>query len=77
MVTCSIIHKLASKDVCQEDEGLIFRVIGLGSGDVCLDAVNLLVRSLRSGLQLGNRERFTVDRDKRIHLRVYLRGERR
>jgi len=51
VVTCSIVPKFGSIDVCHEEDGFIFRVISLGSGDICLDSVDLLIRSLRSGLQ--------------------------
>lgn len=38
-----------AEDVGQVDDGLVLRVIDLGSGDKCLDAVDLFVRPLSSG----------------------------
>jgi len=39
----NVIHKVKSKDVWHEEDGLVLRVIGLGSDDVGLDVVNLLI----------------------------------
>ena len=37
-----------AKDVCQVDDGLVFRMIDLRSSDVCLDAIDLFERPLSS-----------------------------
>jgi hypothetical protein len=44
--TCAVIREVDSEDVCQVDDGLVFRVIDLGSSDICLNAVDLFVRPL-------------------------------
>jgi hypothetical protein len=43
-IACTIIQKLVPKDVCQVEDRLVLGVISLGSGDVCLDTVDLLIR---------------------------------
>jgi hypothetical protein len=47
-MTCAVINELVAKDICYEEDGLIFRIIGFGSGNVCLDAVDLFIRPLGS-----------------------------
>jgi hypothetical protein len=47
-MTCTVIYQLGAKDICYEEDGLIFRIIGFGSGDVCLDTVDLFIRPLSS-----------------------------
>jgi len=46
--TCSVIRELETKDICQVDDGLVLRVIDFGSGNICLDAVDLFIRPLCS-----------------------------
>ena len=48
MRTCTVINKVDAEDISYEEDGLIFRVIGLRSGNVCLDAVDLFIRPLGS-----------------------------
>ena len=48
-MTCTVIDELDAKDICYEEDGLILRIIGFGSGDVCLDAIDLFIRPLGSG----------------------------
>lgn len=47
MTTYTIIRELETKDVWQVDDGLVFRVIDLGSTDICLDAVDHFILPLR------------------------------
>jgi hypothetical protein len=44
--TYSVIREIQTKNVCQVEDGLVFRVIYLGGSDVCLDAIDLFKRPL-------------------------------
>ena len=46
--TYTVILELDAKDVWQVDDGLVFRVIGLGSTDICPDAIDHFIRPLSS-----------------------------
>ena len=46
--TYTVIQKIDTKDVCHVDDSLVFRIIDLGSGDICLDAIYLFVGPLSS-----------------------------
>jgi len=46
--TYKVIRELEAEDVSQVDDGLVFRVIVLGSSDICLDAIDHFVRPLSS-----------------------------
>lgn len=48
MTTRKVIRELDAVDVCQVDDGLVFRVIDLGSSDICLDAIDLFICPLSS-----------------------------
>ena len=53
MTTCKVIWEPDVVHVCQVDNGLIFRIIDLGSANICLDAVNFFIRPLSEGAMLG------------------------
>lgn len=46
--TYTVVRELEAEDVRHVDDGLVFRVIDLGSGDICLDPVNHFIRTLSS-----------------------------
>ena len=50
MTTCKVIWEPDVVHVCQVDNGLIFRIIDLGSANICLDPVNFFIRPLRSNV---------------------------
>ena len=43
-ITYTVILKLEAKGIWQVDDGLIFRVIGLGSTDICSDPIDHFIR---------------------------------
>ena len=45
-ITYKVIRKAEAEDVCQVYHGLVFRVIDLGSSDICLNTINLFIRPL-------------------------------
>ena len=45
-ITYTVILELEAKGVWQVDDGLVFRVIGLGSTDVCSDPIDHFIRPL-------------------------------
>ena len=47
--------------VCQVDNGLVFRIIDLGSADISLDAVNFFIRPLKERYSLGIQDRSDTD----------------
>jgi hypothetical protein len=49
----TVIRELEAKDVWQVDDGLVFRVIDLGSSDIRLDAIDYFIRPL-SGRGVGD-----------------------
>jgi hypothetical protein len=49
----TVIRQLETKDVWQVDDGLVFRVIDLGSSDIRLDAIDYFIRPL-SGRGVGD-----------------------
>ena len=42
--TYTVILELEAEDICHVENGLVLRIIGFGSGNVCLDTVDLLIR---------------------------------
>ena len=44
--TCKVIRELEAQDIGQVEDGLVIRVIDLGSSDICLDAIDLFIRPL-------------------------------
>ena len=42
--TYTVIRELEAEDVRHIENGLVLRIIGFGSGNVCLDTVDLLIR---------------------------------
>ena len=47
MTMYTVIRELEAKDIWHVDDGLVFRVIDLGSSDICLDAVDHFILPLR------------------------------
>ena len=50
----TVIREFEAKDVRQVEDNLVFRIINLGSSDVCLDAIDLFKRPL-SGMSVSVR----------------------